>query len=277
MYLKDFIFNGIKLSDVGFFVGSAVTENSESINAGSKLVLNTIRNNSLYTSEIINVDYDSTIETTFDIIKNPCKPSFQLNMSDDELSFIFQWLNAKKYCKFVPIYNDDEFYNTYYMGTFTEIKPISKTTGIIGLTVTFTTNAPYGFKEIDKRNFHISDNESFAKIHNDSDENGIIYPDIFQFSCLEDGALNIYNLVENPNHINTERHTHVANCTSGEVITFDCIHKIITSSNNEHTTICNDFNYMFPRLYNGDNKFMSSIACDIYVDYKPIRKVGVIA
>lgn len=276
MYLKDFIYNDIKLSDVGFFVGFATSDNSDNVNGGSKLKLNTIKNYTFYTSEIINVDYDDNIEVSFDIIKNPCTPSFGDIMSDEEISFVYQWLNTKKYNKFIPIYDDDSFYNTYYYGTFTEINPIILGGNVIGLSVTLSTNAPYGFREVDKHDFHIQDNQSFINIHNDSDEIEALYPDKFQVTCLDDGALKIYNLNENSDHVDSKRHTGLDNCINGEIITFDCVHKIITSSNNNHTKIYNDFNYEFPRLYNGNNLFMSSMQCDIYIDYRPIRKVGVI-
>lgn len=276
MYLKDFIYNDIKLSDVGFFVGFANSDNSDSVNGGSKLKLNTIKNYNLYTSEIINVDYEDNIEVTFDIIKNPCVPSFGNTVSGEEMSFVYQWLNTKKYNKFIPIYDDNSFYNTYYYGTFTEINPIIIGGNVIGLSVTLSTNAPYGFREVDKHDFHIQNSQSSINIHNDSDEIEVLYPDKFQVTCLASGDLKIYNLNENNDHVDSKRHTELKNCISGEIITFDCVHKIITSSNVSHIKIYNDFNYDFPRFYNGNNNFMSSISCDIYVDYRPIRKVGVI-
>ena len=277
MYLEDFIYNNVKLSDLGLFVGSAVTDNSESINAGSELKLNTIRNNALYISEIVNADYDGVIEIQFDIIKNPCIINNTDYMTDSEISYIFQWLNSKQYHKFVPIYDETVFADTYYLGTFTTIKPIQIAGKVIGAAVTFTTNAPYGFKEITVHNYSIASNIDTVTINNNSDELGVLYPDVLNVKCLSDGALKLYNLQENPSHIDTERHTYVNNCVTNEVISFDCVHKIISTSNGLHTKMYNDFNYLFPRLYNGNNVFMSSIPCDIYIDYRPIRKVGVIA
>ena len=77
------------------------------------------------------------------------------------------------------------------------------------------------------------------------------------------------------------RYTQVKNCSSGEILTFDCIHKIITSSGHPTQRLYNDFNYVFPRLMNtfdnSLNVFYVSRKCEITINYNPIRKVGVIA
>lgn len=73
--------------------------------------------------------------------------------------------------------------------------------------------------------------------------------------------------------------TMVKNCVKGEKIVFDSENLIITS-NVEHERLYNDFNYVYPRLFtdyrNSTNTIETSISCAILVEYRPIRKVGVV-
>lgn len=73
--------------------------------------------------------------------------------------------------------------------------------------------------------------------------------------------------------------TMVKNCVKGEKIVFDSENLIITS-NVEHKRLYNDFNYIYPRLFtdyrNSTNTIETSISCAILVEYRPIRKVGVV-
>lgn len=86
---------------------------------------------------------------------------------------------------------------------------------------------------------------------------------------------------------------YIANCTQGEVITLDCVHKLITTSLASHE-IANDFNYTFFRLvvnFNGEdyiqtanspelhslygtsNILSPTLACSVQIKYTPIYKV----
>lgn len=109
--------------------------------------------------------------------------------------------------------------------------------------------------------------ENIASFNDSSYEEGYIYP-YTEITILEDGDLNIHNVLEN-------RNTYIANCSAGEVITMD--YPIIKTDNDSHK-IQNDFNWNFFRVANtfenSRNDLITSIPCSIKIKYSPIVKVG---
>ena len=113
-----------------------------------------------------------------------------------------------------------------------------------------------------------------ASLNDTSYEEGYIYPQMeITIDNIDDRPVNernltIHNSIEN-------REMYIANCTSGEVITFD--YPVIQSSNSSHN-IQNDFNWTFFRVANtydnSRNDLTISIPCTIKLKYSPIVKVG---
>ena len=273
MYLTDFVFDGVKLSSLGYLVGSAVTSNNESASAGSKLELSTIHNRGNHTTNIIDATYNEPIAATFDIIKFACNDTADNTVEDREISYIMRWLNKTKYCKFKPLYDNLDFPDVFFMGTFTEINTIQIGGNVIGFTITFISNAPYGYGDYDDVIFELNSGEPFS-YYDESDDNGIHYPEKMIINILGNGDFKLYNSL-------TNKTTIVNNC-NGDILTFDCIHKIVNSSEyNNHTTFFKDFNYVFPGFMSSyilgePNILSSNIDCNITLIYKPIRKVGII-
>ena len=192
--------------------------------------------------------------------------------TDGEISHFMRWLNQKRYCKFKPIYKDEKYSDLYFYGTFSSISSIVIDGNVIGFTLTFISNSPFGY--VDDKEFTISlqtADEQFA-FYDDSDEIGCLYPYFFQVECLAGGKLTISNDRDRKNTV-------IDNCIQNEVITMDCGNKIIQSSR-AHATLYNDFNYNYPRIINDlenrCNKFTVSIPCNITIRYAPIRKAGII-
>ena len=291
MYLVDFVYDGLKLSDYGCMVGSVVTENSDSIDMGSVIRLETVINHGSYRSEIVNADYPDVYTVTFDVFKTPCDDQADV-FTEDEVTWFMRWLNRKEYKKFSPIYDTDDFYGLFFMGSFTECKAISIQGQVYGFTLTFTSNSPFAYLDYDPNEFDVVDaGDTFTvtnpytgvsetltggifTIDDDSEELGSVYPSSFSIKVTEAGNLVIWNEFDEET-----RYTEVKNCGVNEVITFDCIHKVITSSV-DHAKLANDFNYVFPRLKNdmitNSNVFHVSLDGKVEIEYKPIRKVGVI-
>ena len=94
-------------------------------------------------------------------------------------------------------------------------------------------------------------------ITNDSDEIGVLYPDLLEVTCKQDGDLSITNNLEG-------RVTFITGCTAGEKITMDCVDKIVTSSLASHKKIYNDFNFTFFRLYNSYSDRVNTITSVSY-------------
>ena len=294
MYLVDFVYDGLKLSDFGCMVGSAVTDNSDSVEMGSLVKLETVINHGSYRSEIVNADYPDVYTITFDIFRTPCGKGFEDYLDDKEVTWFMRWLNRKEYKKFIPIYdNPKDFYRIFFMGTFTECKAISIQGHVYGFTLTFTSNSPFAYLDYKPNTFNVINNGTSFQVFNkhtkeyedyiggtftlydESEELGAVYPHSFTITTLTGGDLVIKNSMDDD-----DRYTQVKNCAANETLTFDCIHKVITSDK-PHAKLYNDFNYVFPRLinefYDHKNEFYVTLNSTVVVDYNPIRKVGVIA
>lgn len=275
MYLVDFVYDGIRLSDMGCMVGCAVSSVEDSVEMGSVIEFETVVNHGSYISEIINADYKDTYTCTFDIFRKPCG-SYAEYLTDIEVSWFMRWLNRKEYHKFTPIYDDKHsFSHLYMMGTFNEIKAITMAGKVIGFTLTFITNSPFSYLDYKPRTFeHI---KTFT-VFDESEEIGAVYPNKFVIKTYSGGNISLKNDLD-PGHVMS-----VKNCEANEVLTFDCIHKVLTSSAG-HPTLYNDFNYKYPRLMNtmSDKKNVFTLTTennpntffDVTLEYNPIRKVGV--
>ena len=301
MYLVDFIFDGLRLSNFGCMVGSAVTGNSDSLEMGSVIELETAINRGSYISEIYDANYPNVYTTTFDIFKKPCGGGFGDVFEDKEISWFMRWLNRKEYKKFIPIFDTPkDFYMNYFMGTFTDCKAINIQGQVYGFTLTFTSNSPFAYLDYKPITFDIlNKGESFKivnpytkeqstltggtfTIYDESEELGAVYPKSFVVKMTETFSEPTKTLIIKNDRDKSNRYTEVKGCIVGEEITFDCIHKIIHTSVNAHLkTLYNDFNYVYPRLtndfYERSNKFHVTINGTVTIDYNPIRKVGAFA
>ncbi len=269
----DFYFNGQKLSDHGCIVVGFNTAFQDSIQF-SDITFETIKNRSGESNKIVNAKYDNVLSSTFDVCKNPClyKTDEEKIFSDVEISDFMRWVNQKKYFKFKPIYENDSYQELYFLGSFTSISGIIINGKVIGFTLTFTSNAPFGYADEKEYIASLSSPSDQFIFYDDSDEIGFCYPDFFQIECLSNGNLEFHNNRDT-------RSTVINNCLKNEVIIMDCSSKIIQSSLN-HPSLYNDFNYNYPRIFNDINDrfniFSASISCNIKIKYSPIRKVGII-
>lgn len=277
MVMIDFEYNGELLSEHGCVCGSVTSSTEENQSLGSKLLLNTIqiRDRNLITS----TKYEEVLTKTFDIIKNPCNNNDDMYFSETDIASIMIWLNRKGYYKFQPMYDDGNYADLCFYGTFTDIQAIYIGGNVAGFSLTFEANAPYGYVDYAPESFTVDSTDTSFSIYNNSQELGYLYPDYVTIKCLGDGDIYLWN-----NQEDNTRYTIIKNCVQNEIITLDCQHEIITSSI-EHSTLMNDFNYNFPRLIRNYAETYNTFTFDpqnisglnVTFKYKTIRKVGVIA
>lgn len=273
MYITDFEYAGERLSEYGLMVCN-ITNNSEQIvSIGSKMTFNTVRNNGSQVSSVISTQYDEVYTATFEVGKFSCHNNnnkTNLTIDDIELSRLLKWLNQKKFYMFKPICKN-KYFGIYYYASF-NVDVICIAGNVIGLSLSLTTSAPFGFYDDIEYDFSITANNEQFTIFDPSDETGFGYPSLVEISCIEDGDIKLCNLTEN-------RYTTIKNCVKGENITLDCVNKIIKSSET-HPRLYNDFNYNYPRFVNkyssNENIFTSQSKCNIHIRYSPICKAGMV-
>lgn len=272
----DFEFAGKRLSDFDC-ITCQINNNSgiSEFDIGCNITFNTIKNNHSSIHYQTSTSYDKNVYTKpFEIMKNPYgkKSNDELYMTTEEVRSLIKWLNRREYRKFKPISQNDDFLDICYYGSF-NVKQIMINDRIAGLSLIFTANAPYGFGEKVELEYDITSSNEHFYIHGDSDEMGILYPNV-TITCKQNTEeLTITNLT-------TGSVVAIRNFLEGETIYINGEHKIIMSDNEEHTTICNDFDYTYLDILvedNGcsENEYIVSAPCSITIDYSPIRKVGV--
>lgn len=273
MYIIDFEYANRRVSDLGYVVcridsGVGINE----VNIGCDLTFNTVKNNQSSVHSVTSSSYENVYITTFDIAKNSCSANGDdIYINPYEVRELLKWLNRRGHYKFKPYDLDNSLEDICYYGSC-NAHPLAFGAEIVGLRVTFTSNAPYAFAEtLESQGMLLNKKDEFC-VYGDSDEYGIIYPKV-NIHCFEDGYLKITN------HL-TKTETEIANCINGETITLDGTYKIIDTDNEQHKdTLGSDFNYSYLDIVVdeecSENVYSSTLPCEITVSYSPIRKVGV--
>lgn len=138
MFLIDFEYDGRMLSDFGFMICNITTNSGvETVSAGSNITWNTVTSNTTSKRRISSTQYDEVFSTTFEICKTLCDRSDNDTnyIQEQELREITMWLNRKKYLRFTPVFDDYEYSNIHYYGSF-NIQFIKYGGRIIGLSLT---------------------------------------------------------------------------------------------------------------------------------------------
>lgn len=272
MYL-DFEYANHRLSDFGCIICSIGSGKSGSyeVEIGSDITFTTIKNNQSSKYSKTSSSYEEVYKAEFQIAKYDCSTRKCEFLTSLESRAIVKWLSRHEYHKAKFLNKLSEESDVQYFGSF-NVKQVMLGENIIGLTLTFTSNAPFGFASAIKSKYMMLNENDVITVVGDSDEYGKIYPKI-EIKCFSDGELDLLNLT-------TEKHINIKNCKKNEVITIDGEHKVIFSSDESHTTLPNDFNYeYFYILVNEDleeNQYSSTLPCELTVSYLPVRKVGVI-
>lgn len=270
MYALDFEFDGRLLSDYNCMICSFDDISGvNTISAGSTITFNKTSRNFGKLYSLTGIQYDTCIEATFDICKDPDLDDTKY-FTNDEYRDLMRWLNrGDGYCKFRLIGepNDDV---CYYNANFNAEKIIIMDR-LCGLRLTMDTNKPYGYGD-DQIVVLSIDNSSINKefiVRDLSDDIGDIMPEL-RITCNENGDFDIRNLTTGDRVI-------VTDCTIGEVIIFDP--DTLTLSSSRGRSLWDSFNYEFLKLTNTlenrENRIVVSLPSTVEIRYKPIIKDSV--
>ena len=273
MYV-DFEYANRRLTDFGCIMCHLNTDaGMREMSIGCDITFNTVKNNQSSLHRATSSTYENVYETTFEIMKNVCGESQDdIYMTLDEVRQLTKWLNRREHHKF-KMYNPDYSVESYiYFGSF-NVKQIMLNGKVVGLSLTFTSNSPYALGEKVSVTYDITERNKHIYYYGDSDEYGLIYPNItIQFA----EACNDFNITNNT----TGTTVYLRNCAKDEIILLDGEYKIITTDRKTHTTLFNDFNYEYIDILVDENDFneneyVISNPCTITLEYYPVRKVGV--
>ena len=264
---SDFEYDGIALSDKGLAIVSFDGAQDDDIETDSQRTFNSISLFGGRYQPFVTSVFEDRLEVEFSIAKNYCEdnkdnPYFSVREIED----IQYWLNRPTSHKF-KILNEVEYADVYWEGSF-NLKWIKVGEETIGFDATFISNRPYAIGEEVLYEKELGGDTELVLADFSYDEGSIIPTVVIELK--ESGDLELINTFNG-----LEEKTVINRCTSGEIITFDKLMQI--SSSIESHDIYNDFNWVFPKIYNlyenTINKYKTNLNCDCKITYNPVRKV----
>lgn len=209
------------------------------------------------------------------LMKNPCNDG-EPYLSQDDIDDINAWLTSPDYPTLFHMYHNNSTSHLYdYYGLFTDVQAQIVGDRIIGLTYTFTTNAPYAWTDLIVQEFNCDQEENNISLSvKNSDRYGYIYP-----------IIKIHPIGE---YTGTRTDITITNLTDGNqsislsvpktYITLDCNKSRIYD---EYSLVTfenlglSDIDYIYwPKLKNGQNQFTVKGQCELSIQYREPRKVG---
>ena len=285
MRMIDFIYDGIRASEMGLSLCEFDWVSDNTVDVGNEIDPNPVKaiQSDRYWS--IGPHYDTgktPFETDLSVTRDPCTYQGRNPMdyveyafTDDEINKIMSWLNRKAYHRFEAIYNDDDyrsFDQIFYMATF-NVDLVLVGSHCVGFKLHMMTNAPYAWGNRIQHQAIIDPEHPYECVST-SHDSGFIYMDAY-ITPLEDGDLEITNDFD-PDYV-----VAIHNAKAGYVYHMpEHIKQIEVMNGNIHQWLYDDFNWNFIRLVNRfrehRNRFHSTIPISIDWRYLPIRKVGMI-
>lgn len=276
MYITDFMFDDIWLSDFGYQVCSFGKATQSEISNGANIEFKTtsIRNGEL--SLLAKSIYPEVITATLQICKQMCVNDYNPIMSVADISKLTAWLCQKQFCDLIV--NDPEFYdethpeNTiFFTGSFAKVSRVEFGGNTIGLTLEFISNAPFAHKPPVETTLTFTEagTQTLSIV---SDYVGDFYPSHMEITMPDEIEPETLELSTSISDMTIE------NCEANEILYIT--YPIITSSSRSQSNLASAFNYDFLKLYSGlgdstDNAIHSSIPCEVRIEYNPVVNISI--
>ena len=275
MYITDFMFDDVWLSELGYMVCSFSNSSQGEISNGSNIEFKTTP---IFGGEhflLAKSSYPEVITATLQICKKTCVSDYDPAMTVDEISKLTAWLCRKYFCDLVVnaqgYYDEDHPENTiYFVGSFTKVSRVEFGGMTIGLTLEFISDAPFAHRQLIEEQLTFTESGT-QSVDINTDYIGDFYPDYIMVECSADGNLQIgfsHNSME------------IANCVTNERIEIN--YPEIHSSIRSDAQLASNFNYEFPKLYHDEsvtlstsNEFTANMPCTIYFGYSPIVNISI--
>lgn len=221
--------------------------------------------------------YSDVLIFNITLVKDPSKHDNQIDMyfTEDEIDEINSWLTSSDYPILFHMYDyEEDIYKKYdYFGIFTDVQTECVAGYVVGLTFTFTTNSPYAFTNIIKKEFECSGETNIVIDIKTSERKREIYPVItITPTGITSGRENITikNVTDNNRTLSLN--------LLKEPVTIDCaksrIYDLVGLLSFEDLGV-SDIDYLYwLKLYHGENSLVVTGNATITFEYREPRKVG---
>lgn len=268
MYALDFEYDKQYLSEYNCMICDFNSSSGAvSASAGSTITFNRVSRNYGRIFSLTGTQYDSCIETTFDICKDPEKDDTKF-FTEDEYRSLARWLNRHDGFHQFRIFAVDNDVDTCYYNASFNIEKIKVADRVCGLRLNMFTDRPYGYGELQKTTVVTTRTQTLVerKIKDVSDDIGDIIPSL-SITCATAGDLKITNLTNGSVFM-------ILGCTTNEVITVDGDTLMLKSSKGRN--LWDSFNFQYLKfsntMDNRINKITVSLPSTIVFSYRPIIK-----
>ena len=281
MKAKDFQYDGVILSDLGYMI-CRFDAGEGKVSNGSQISFNTVSTRYGRKHELVSSSYNSYIEATFQICKKICDGSDIYDISLSEERQIMRWLNRSSFHRMVFL--EDEWENIYFEASF-NVAAIKMDGATVGFELTMITNRPYACSEYTatittdgssssvaysginiETHQYPSDDIVLAVV---TDDEGFIYPKEVKIIASDGGDITIKNATAG-------RETIIENCTANEQISLK--YPVITSNASSHD-LPTDFNWDFFCIASEYgltvNKLEINTPCTVVITFESAVKINV--
>lgn len=216
--------------------------------------------------------YDGTLRTDYGAKYNDvARPSVTFIDIDGEdiqpskVRSVLRWLTGSRQNAWMDVYNMDGELMCSYLGRFTDVKLQKMDARVIGIRAEFTSVSPWAYSAEQTVIMRIEGATDFS-IDNESDDlYSYVYPRM-TFSNDTNGAN--FSLQNDA----TSEKTDFYQLQQGEVITIN--NNFVAYSSNAARIFNNDFNFVFPALVAGMNKFHATGKGTLSMSFRYPMKVS---
>ena len=259
MFATDFLFDGQRLSDMGYTIAS-IDGSTESVSGGN-IEFNSVKPANSDKYKFYGANYNEVLTWTFTIMKNPCLYNDEeLYITQADESQLAKWLIKTDGYRYIQFLQDD--YEDVVYQVYNNMTPVQICGRTVGFTITSTSNCGYGFTPEITKVFSINNGTNF-KLNVYNDIRGVCYP-TFKITP-SDLEFTIKNETES-----TTKGLKILNHTMGKKYYIDSENEIIDGISSP-----DDFNWHFIRLVDGENVISTDATFDINIEmtYRETRKV----
>lgn len=218
--------------------------------------------------------YDGTMRTDYGAkYKSVATPSITFievdgsDINPYKVRNVLRWLTGSKQNAWMDVCDKDGEVVCSYLGRFTDVKLHKMDARVIGIIATFTSVSPWAYSQVYPITIQLEKDkqETEFAIDNLSDDlYSYVYPKM-SFKNKSNGAnFSITNRTLN-------KETLFQNLQQDETITID--NNFVVYSDNDKRIFDNDFNFVFPMLTPGTNRFLANGTGTLIMEFRYPMKV----
>jgi phage-related protein len=211
--------------------------------------------------------YSSKLMPTFTVMQKECVTG-RRNFTVNEIREILGRLTGYQGYKKFYLYKDEVLENMYYNVHVIDASFEKAGEDIVAITFSAECDSQFAWVDESITYENGSIEETIRLQVNSDDKYNYLLPTVV---ITPDCGINSFSII---NVTDNNREVVIDNVSSGEVITMDSKHNIITSTIPRNFS--EDFNYKFIRLLSGENELQISGPCSITFNMSLPRKVGVL-